>query len=356
MLSRYLFSSLVRANPQSHYYTSVTSQLASLRHSSNNLWSCDGQPKYSRLYSQSPFLSGDDEPTAEVDNQKQKSRINRKTKKSKANSWALPSIDSLTLGGTDSLQEIRAESNVTEASVLTSSSKSQDESNIPAPASRKKTVAQNHQQNAFLEGNLDEKARKILERKPELRKRMEDLILEDSNEGGRVPKGWRKNRYLPEWKRQMYALREKFGNEKWQPQKKLSREAMDGIRALKEHSPDMNAGDFAKMFKVSPESIRRILRSNWSPIENEMDNITKRWVRRGERVKGALKVQARLEREEQQQEVQARRKEQEFVRAARGLPIKKKKKKKAPNGRSSNRKKEDDDDDNEVHGVQSMIF
>lgn len=96
-----------------------------------------------------------------------------------------------------------------------------------------------------------------------------------------VPFNWRKNKEIPEWKRQMFSLREKFQGEPWRPKKRLSRTAMEGIRKLKAYDPNIKSGDIAKEFKVSPEAVRRILRSKWMPNEQEEENIQKRWVRRG---------------------------------------------------------------------------
>lgn len=84
----------------------------------------------------------------------------------------------------------------------------------------------------------------------------------------------------------MFALREKFHDKGgWNPSKKLSREAMDGIRSIKASNPELSSGDIASYFKVSPEAIRRILRSKWRPSPKEQTNISERWERRGQRLK-----------------------------------------------------------------------
>lgn len=107
-----------------------------------------------------------------------------------------------------------------------------------------------------------------------------------TNDGPSVPANWRKIKALPPWKRQMFALREKFHDKGgWNPSKKLSREAMDGIRSIKASNPELSSGDIASYFKVSPEAIRRILRSKWRPSPAEQANISVRWERRGERLK-----------------------------------------------------------------------
>ncbi|KAF8320441.1 hypothetical protein DL93DRAFT_2045601, partial [Clavulina sp. PMI_390] len=52
----------------------------------------------------------------------------------------------------------------------------------------------------------------------------------------------------------------------WNPPKKLSREAMEGLRALHGHDPEtFTTAALATRFKISPEAVRRILRSKWKP-------------------------------------------------------------------------------------------
>ncbi|EJD55493.1 hypothetical protein AURDEDRAFT_109802 [Auricularia subglabra TFB-10046 SS5] len=54
--------------------------------------------------------------------------------------------------------------------------------------------------------------------------------------------------------------------EGWQPPKKLSRDAMDGLRALHNHNPELfSTPVLADKFKISPEAVRRILKSKWVP-------------------------------------------------------------------------------------------
>jgi len=75
----------------------------------------------------------------------------------------------------------------------------------------------------------------------------------------------------PAWRVQKEALRDKFP-EGWAPPKRLSREAMDLIRVLVKEQPDVYTTPvLAERFKVSPEAIRRIVRSRFSlpPGERE---------------------------------------------------------------------------------------
>jgi hypothetical protein len=83
------------------------------------------------------------------------------------------------------------------------------------------------------------------------------------------------------WQIQKSALQEKFP-EGWQPRKRLSPDALAGIRALHEQFPDEYTTDvLARKFEVSPEAIRRILKSKWSPSAQEEEKRQERWFRRG---------------------------------------------------------------------------
>lgn len=101
--------------------------------------------------------------------------------------------------------------------------------------------------------------------------------------GVNVPKDWRELRHLPQWKRQMFALKEKF-QDGWNPRRKLSREQMERLRDIKASQPQINNTALGEMFKVSPESIRRILKSRWKPSTTEKKKLQERWTRRGERL------------------------------------------------------------------------
>ncbi|KAF4542967.1 Neugrin-related protein [Lasiodiplodia theobromae] len=94
----------------------------------------------------------------------------------------------------------------------------------------------------------------------------------------------KKKRMLP-WQVQKEALKEKFGDEGWQPRKKLSPDAMDGIRTLHQSDPELYTTPvLANEFKVSPEAIRRILRSKWRPEDEEQEERAQRWEKRGEKI------------------------------------------------------------------------
>jgi hypothetical protein len=86
------------------------------------------------------------------------------------------------------------------------------------------------------------------------------------------------------WQIHKDALKRKF-KEGWNPPKKLSPDAIEGIRHLHATAPDkFTTPVLAEEFKVSPEAIRRILKSKWRPSEEEMEDRRKRWGRRHDRI------------------------------------------------------------------------
>lgn len=87
------------------------------------------------------------------------------------------------------------------------------------------------------------------------------------------------------WQVQKAALQKKFKEDKWQPRKRLSPDAIEGIRALHAQYPDKYTTPvLAAQFEVSPEAIRRILKSKWRPTEEEAASRSERWLKRGEKI------------------------------------------------------------------------
>ena len=85
------------------------------------------------------------------------------------------------------------------------------------------------------------------------------------------------------WQVQKAALLKKFGSSGWTPRKRLSPDALEGIRALHAQYPEKyTTPELAKLFEVSPENIRRILKSKWRPNEEEEGSRRQRWIKRGE--------------------------------------------------------------------------
>ena len=87
------------------------------------------------------------------------------------------------------------------------------------------------------------------------------------------------------WQVQKDALSSKFSSTGWAPRKRLSPDALEGIKALHAQFPDrFTTPVLANQFRVSPEAIRRILKSKWKPNAEEVTNRRQRWDKRGERI------------------------------------------------------------------------
>ncbi len=87
-----------------------------------------------------------------------------------------------------------------------------------------------------------------------------------------------------EWMIQKAALKEKFP-EGWNPRKKLSPDALIGIKALHKQFPEEYTTEvLAEKFEVSPEAIRRILRAKWAPSPEDELKRQERWFNRGKQV------------------------------------------------------------------------
>lgn len=86
------------------------------------------------------------------------------------------------------------------------------------------------------------------------------------------------------WMAQKSALTKKFP-EGWNPRKKLSPDALVGIRMLHQQFPDEYPTEvLAAKFEVSAEAIRRILRSKWMPDAEQEEARQARWFERGKKV------------------------------------------------------------------------
>jgi hypothetical protein len=68
--------------------------------------------------------------------------------------------------------------------------------------------------------------------------------------------------------------------EGWSPPHKLSRQAMDGLRVLHMHDPEtFSTPMLAERFRISPEAVRRILRSKWEPSPEQKARLLRRELR-----------------------------------------------------------------------------
>jgi len=98
-----------------------------------------------------------------------------------------------------------------------------------------------------------------------------------------VQNGFAARERLP-WQTQKEALEKKFP-EGYQPRKRLSPDALEGIRAIHAQDPDrFSTPVLSQYFKVSPEAIRRILRTKWKPNTEEAEERRERWEKRGEKI------------------------------------------------------------------------
>ena len=105
----------------------------------------------------------------------------------------------------------------------------------------------------------------------------------------KVTAGVRPHNPQEAWGVQKTALEHKFGEQGWAPRKRLSPDALDGIRALNAQYPeDYSTSVLAEQFKVSPEAIRRILKSKWRPNDEEDVSRRQRWQKRGEAIWGEM--------------------------------------------------------------------
>ncbi|GME66666.1 unnamed protein product [Ambrosiozyma monospora] len=97
------------------------------------------------------------------------------------------------------------------------------------------------------------------------------------------PEGWRKNKNLPMYMREKYAIREKQLKNQLDLSrtKKLSRQAMQSIRELHAQYPDdLPVSKLAEYFKVSEVAMRKILKSKWKPTHKEAEKRQQKWEER----------------------------------------------------------------------------
>jgi hypothetical protein len=86
------------------------------------------------------------------------------------------------------------------------------------------------------------------------------------------------------WMIDKESLKRKFPGG-YQPLKRLSPDAVAGIRALHAQMPEQyTTWALSQEFEVSPEAIRRILKSKWRPDLEEESDRARRWLKRGEKV------------------------------------------------------------------------
>ncbi|KAJ7652162.1 hypothetical protein DFH06DRAFT_954059, partial [Mycena polygramma] len=98
-------------------------------------------------------------------------------------------------------------------------------------------------------------------------------------DGRRAPSARRTPSLKPtpvSWQAHRAALRHTFPDG-WNPPRKLSREAMDGLRQLHRVDPErFTTPVLTERFRVSPEAMRRILKSRWAPSGDQRAKLLKR--------------------------------------------------------------------------------
>ncbi|KAF4847043.1 Required for respiratory growth protein 9 [Colletotrichum siamense] len=141
---------------------------------------------------------------------------------------------------------------------------------------KKATAKQDAQAAKATQTSSDERSNSSRPRKPRSRRPTNDEADGDLNPHERERKHRREH-----WQVQKEALKEKFP-EGWNPRKRLSPDAIAGIKALHAQSPEeYTTTKLSSMFEVSPEAIRRILRSKWQASPEEEQDRQERWFRRG---------------------------------------------------------------------------
>ncbi|KAJ2897617.1 Required for respiratory growth protein 9 mitochondrial [Coemansia aciculifera] len=77
---------------------------------------------------------------------------------------------------------------------------------------------------------------------------------------------------LEGWQRRKIELKLKLGGEKWEPIKKIATSSMEKIRLLNSEFPDVwTMQKLSEQFKVSQETVRRILKSSFRPSEQRSE-------------------------------------------------------------------------------------
>ncbi|KAJ1643315.1 Required for respiratory growth protein 9 mitochondrial [Coemansia asiatica] len=140
---------------------------------------------------------------------------------------------------------------------------------------RKRSVDQEGAATTLTEKALESKIK--WQESNSVKKKMQDRLKDDSLEG---------------WKRRKIELKLKLGNEAWSPEKKIAVSSMEKIRLLNAEFPDVwTLKRLSEEFKVSQESIRRIIKSKYRP---SADKIEKREQKRKARIH-SYKLEERAE-------------------------------------------------------------
>ncbi|KAJ2777828.1 Required for respiratory growth protein 9 mitochondrial [Coemansia interrupta] len=102
-----------------------------------------------------------------------------------------------------------------------------------------------------------QKAKEKWQRSDEAKKRMQERLKDSSLEG---------------WQRRKIELKLKLGDSAWEPAKKIAVSSMEKIRLLNSEFPDVwTMKRLSDQFKVSQETIRRILKSKFRPTAAQIE-------------------------------------------------------------------------------------
>jgi len=109
-------------------------------------------------------------------------------------------------------------------------------------------------------------------------------------------------------------MKERFP-EGWNPPRKISRDAMEGLRSLHAHDPTtFSTPVLAEKFQISPEAVRRILRSKWVPRREERTKLVEKERRRKQEYIARRVEREREETAERYQETKVEEKEERPAR------------------------------------------
>lgn len=91
-----------------------------------------------------------------------------------------------------------------------------------------------------------------------------------------IPKKAIRNSTPTQWAQHHKTIKQQFPDG-WSPPRKLSRDAMDGLRSLHAANPELfTTPVLAEKFRISPEAVRRILKSKWHPSQEKRVKLLER--------------------------------------------------------------------------------
>ncbi|KAK7678326.1 hypothetical protein QCA50_018674 [Cerrena zonata] len=103
-----------------------------------------------------------------------------------------------------------------------------------------------------------------------------DVEVEEGAIPVSLPKKAIRNPTPTQWANHHKTLKERFPDG-WSPPRKLSRDAMDGLRSLHAANPELfTTPVLAEKFRISPEAVRRILKSKWHPSQEKRVRLLER--------------------------------------------------------------------------------